>query len=57
MLWHLLKDETGQGLVEYGLILALASIIAIGAVIAIKQSFLGVFSKVGNAAANPENPQ
>ena len=31
MLKNILKDESGQGLVEYGLILALVSVIAIAA--------------------------
>ncbi len=31
----IIRDETGQGLVEYGLILALISIVAIGALVLI----------------------
>jgi pilus assembly protein Flp/PilA len=46
---NFLRQEEGQGVVEYGLILALISIVAIGAMTAVGTSVQAVFS---NVAAN-----
>lgn len=50
---HLLRHDKGQGMVEYGLILALIAIIAIVAL-----SFLGhsVGNQLGNVASQINNP-
>ena len=43
------KDESGQGMVEYGLIIALISIAAIAALQAIGPKVLGFFNDASNA--------
>ena len=40
------KDESGQGMVEYALIIALVSIIAIGALIVLGQAIQNRFTEV-----------
>jgi pilus assembly protein Flp/PilA len=40
-----LKDENGQGMVEYGLILGLIAIVAIVLVVALGGKVKGIFSK------------
>lgn len=42
---EILRDENGQGMVEYGLILGLIAIVAIGAVILLGKDVNGVFGK------------
>ena len=42
------SDEEGQGLAEYALILALVSILAIGALAVISGGINGVLSSIGN---------
>ena len=44
----LVKDEAGQGLVEYALIIALIAVIAIVAVRALGGSISGLFTKTSN---------
>ena len=51
------RNEEGQGMVEYGLIIALVAIVVIGALIAVGGSITGIFGKASNvisstAAAN-----
>jgi len=41
-------DDSGQGLAEYGLILALIAVLAIGALTALSGNLNGLFSYVGN---------
>ena len=43
------RDEDGQGMVEYGLILALVSVIAIGTLTAVGGALDPVFTKVSSA--------
>ncbi|HEX2954512.1 MAG TPA: Flp family type IVb pilin [Bacillota bacterium] len=57
MLRHLLLDESAQGMVEYGLLIALISIAVIGAIVSIKGGAIAIFKKAGDAAANPESAQ
>jgi pilus assembly protein Flp/PilA len=57
MLRRLLLDESAQGMVEYGLLIALLSIAVIAAIIAIKGGATAVFKRAGDAAANPESAQ
>ena len=45
------RDEEGQGLAEYGLILALCSILAVGALGTLSGGINGVLGKVGGALA------
>ena len=53
---QLLKEEEGQSMVEYGIILALISVVAIGVVQAIgqkiTQAYSGVDQQLGNVAGN-----
>jgi len=51
---NLLRNDQGQGMVEYGLIVALVAVLLIGAVIALKGGLNNVFDRVTgcmNAAA------
>lgn len=41
---EILKDENGQGMVEYGLILGLIAIVAIGAIVALGGNMKELFS-------------
>jgi pilus assembly protein Flp/PilA len=43
------EDESGQGLVEYSLIIALVSVALIGALTALAGSIGGVFTSIGTA--------
>jgi pilus assembly protein Flp/PilA len=46
MLFRLLKDESGATMIEYGLIAALISVAAIGALTAMGESVDGIFNFV-----------
>lgn len=46
------RDERGQGMVEYGLILALVAVVVIGALIALGGSLEGIFDRVTNELQN-----
>ncbi|OQA16517.1 MAG: Flp/Fap pilin component [Firmicutes bacterium ADurb.Bin356] len=55
----ILKDENGQGMVEYGLILALVAIAAIGALVLLGPKITEVFTKADNEldkALTPPTP-
>ncbi|MDW7673924.1 MAG: Flp family type IVb pilin [Bacillota bacterium] len=43
-LWN---DESGQGMTEYGLILALVSVVAIGALVFLGGELFGIFEGIG----------
>ncbi len=43
-LMEILRDENGQGMVEYGLILGLIAIVAIGAIIALGNGMGDLFT-------------
>lgn len=43
-----LMDEDGQGMVEYGLIIGLVSIVAIGALVILGPKIAGMFNKVND---------
>ncbi|WP_350343113.1 Flp family type IVb pilin [Proteinivorax tanatarense] len=47
MKWFL-NEESGQGMVEYGLILVLVSVVAIVALTAVGDSLKGIFEDIGN---------
>lgn len=51
----LLKDESGQGMAEYGLILALVAVALIGGLTALKTGLSGTFSAV-TTAVTPTAP-
>jgi pilus assembly protein Flp/PilA len=46
---RLARDEEGQTLVEYALIIALVSVVLIGALAALAASIGGVFTNIQNA--------
>lgn len=54
MLRKLFRDEAGQGMAEYGLIIALVAIVTIGSIILIKHGISGLFKQAGDSAAHPE---
>ncbi len=57
MLMKLLKDESGQTMVEYGLLIALISIAVIGVLIALGPRIAGFFQSVDDQlAAVPTTP-
>jgi pilus assembly protein Flp/PilA len=45
---HLFKDEKGQGMVEYGLILALVAVAAIIALTSLGEGLDGILGRVNN---------
>jgi pilus assembly protein Flp/PilA len=49
LMTRLCKEEEGQGMVEYGLILALIAIVAIGVITALGGKIKNVFSNANNA--------
>lgn len=46
MMTSLLADESGQGMAEYGLILALVAVVVVGALTLLGQGLDGIFDKV-----------
>lgn len=42
---NILRDENGQGMVEYGLILGLIALVAVGAVIVLGDGVTNLFGK------------
>lgn len=47
-------DESGQGMVEYGLIIALIAVVAIAAVKLVGTRVDGIFNKVGDELNQPQ---
>ncbi len=48
------KDESGQAVVEYGLVIALVAVAIIGTVIAFREKIVTLFTNTGNAIADPK---
>ena len=49
-LWNRFRrDESGQGLVEYGLIIALVALAVIGALVIFKDKIAALFGRAGTA--------
>ncbi|MBO8169455.1 MAG: Flp family type IVb pilin [Thermoanaerobacteraceae bacterium] len=40
------RDEQGQGMTEYGLIIAVVAVLLIGSLVALKDTIAGMFSNV-----------
>ena len=55
MLRRLFKEEEGQGMVEYGLIIGLVAIVLIAALVAMRGGLGNLFGKVEEAVNNPES--
>jgi pilus assembly protein Flp/PilA len=55
MLRKLWKDEEGQGMVEYGLIIGLVAVVLIGVLVAMRGGLANLFGKVEDAVNNPES--
>jgi pilus assembly protein Flp/PilA len=45
---RLLRDDDGQGLVEYALIIAVIAIAVIGAMVFLQSQIQSIFSNIGN---------
>ena len=54
------SEESGQGMVEYGLIIALIAVVLIAVLVAMRQGLQGTFTDIAEALDNPgeagENP-
>lgn len=55
VLKKLWSDEEGQGLVEYGLIIALVAILLIGALVFLRGGLEGIFDDIGDTLESPED--
>ncbi len=53
LLHSLLKDERGQGLTEYALIIAFVAVVIIAVLIAFRGQIEAVFTSAGTELANP----
>ena len=56
MFRNFFKDESGQGMVEYGLIIALISIAAIVALKVLAPKLTGIFNKAETELENATKP-
>lgn len=45
-LWARLREEHGQGMVEYGLILALIAVVLIGVLVSMRGGLSDIFNKI-----------
>lgn len=52
MIKRLFMDEQGQGMVEYGLIIALVAIVVVVVLTAMGNKLTGTFTKVNNSLPN-----
>lgn len=53
MLKKLWNDEAGQGMVEYGLILALVAVVVIGVLTTMGDNLKALFTEAGNKVKPP----
>lgn len=51
---NLVTDEEGQGMVEYGLLLALIAVVVIAALLTLGPKVAGIFTEVGEKLNKPE---
>ncbi|KAF0091256.1 MAG: Flp/Fap pilin protein [Fusobacteria bacterium] len=56
LLQRLWKEESGQGLVEYGLLVALIVVIVIAVLVIFSDSLTALFTNIGNDIAPPAAP-
>ena len=52
MIREFINDESGQGMVEYGLILALVAVVVIGALTLLGGKINGIFQKANEGLGN-----
>lgn len=52
----LLEEESGQGMVEYGLIIVLIALVVIGALTTIGSTLKDKFTTIGNTLNGPGTP-
>lgn len=52
-LWARLREEHGQGMVEYGLILALIAVVVITVLTTMGGKLQGIFQKISDTLPNP----
>lgn len=57
MLKKLFRDEEGQGMVEYGLIIGLVAVVLIAVLVAMRGGLANLFGRVEDAVNNPEGAQ
>ena len=50
---NMLKNEDGQGMVEYGLLIGLIAIVVIAAIFILGPKIAAMFTDAGNALDNP----
>jgi pilus assembly protein Flp/PilA len=50
------RDEEGQGLAEYALILALIAVVAIGALLVLGPAIAGILQNIANQIPNGPTP-
>ena len=55
LLKRLFYEEDGQGMVEYGLIIALVAVVLIGALVALRGGLEGIFTRAKDALVDPES--
>ncbi|MEW6107157.1 MAG: Flp family type IVb pilin [Bacillota bacterium] len=53
LLKRLFYEEDGQGMVEYGLIIALVAVVLIGALVALRGGLANIFKKATDTLNNP----
>lgn len=56
LLWALLNDEEGQGMVEYGIIVALIAVVVIGAVKVLGEKTSATFNSAADAVGGVTTP-
>lgn len=49
------SEESGQGMVEYGLIIALIAVVLIAALVAMNGGLKNIFEKITTALNDPDN--
>ncbi|MBT9155557.1 MAG: hypothetical protein DDT37_00524 [Firmicutes bacterium] len=52
----MLRDQSGQGMVEYGLIIALIAVVVIGAVGFLGEEILAIFNSIATALRGTPAP-
>jgi pilus assembly protein Flp/PilA len=55
MLKRFFNQESGQGMVEYGLIIALIAVVLIGALVAMNGGLNKIFNSTANALNDPNS--